>query len=417
MRRRGHIAIGVVLLLTLTTPLNAAAPKAGAKCTKKNATVKSSGKLFTCIQSGKKLIWNKGVAIPKPTPTPSPSPSKPTAIGDPIGAVGSTPTPTPTPKPTAIPVVINEVAKQAFEIIQSAKQQNSNLILTYEVQNFIPKDVADAVRQNTENAVRLYSAFLDSSRQVIIHVYTEKDLPSMSERDMFKNRDDLNFFADWWSKDPATVNSAFGYPGSYLKEGCSAGSQAKCAGKAGHAGVAYPSRATSKSLDTFNLSVVPHEFFHVIQDFYRYKGEPAYFVTEESKDFSMPSLFREGGATFMQMTASHDDINQSEAVFKFAKDWMMKEHSRDLAAVVTTEDLVALLVKLENGDRSPRSYALGAAFHEWLLVNHGLDKFIALTKSHVIGKSFKDLFAGNYGMSLVDAYGKAAPHILARIRG
>ena len=417
MRRRGHIAIGVVLLLTLTTPLNAAAPKAGAKCTKKNATVKSSGKLFTCIQSGKKLIWNKGVAIPKPTPTPSPSPSKPTAIGDPIGAVGSTPTPTPTPKPTAIPVVINEVAKQAFEIIQSAKQQNSNLILTYEVQNFIPKDVADAVRQNTENAVRLYSAFLDSSRQVIIHVYTEKDLPSMSERDMFKNRDDLNFFADWWSKDPATVNSAFGYPGSYLKEGCSAGSQAKCAGKAGHAGVAYPSRATSKSLDTFNLSVVPHEFFHVIQDFYRYKGEPAYFVTEESKDFSMPSLFREGGATFMQKTASHDDINQSEAVFKFAKDWMMKEHSRDLAAVVTTEDLVALLVKLENGDRSPRSYALGAAFHEWLLVNHGLDKFIALTKSHVIGKSFKDLFAGNYGMSLVDAYGKAAPHILARIRG
>ena len=417
MRRGGHIAIGVVLLLTLTTPLNAAAPKAGAKCTKKNLTATSSGKLFTCIQSGKKLVWNKGVAISKPTPTPSPSPSKPTAIGDPIGAVGSTPTPTPTPKPTAIPVVINEVAKQAFEIIQSAKQQNSNLILTYEVQNFVPKDVADAVRQNTENAVRLYSAFLDSSRQVIIHVYTEKDLPSMSERDMFKNRDDLNFFADWWSKDPATVNSAFGYPGSYLKEGCSAGSQAKCAGKAGHAGVAYPSRATSKSLDTFNLSVVPHEFFHVIQDFYRYKGEPAYFVTEESKDFSMPSLFREGGATFMQMTASHDDINQSEAVFKFAKDWMMKEHSRDLAAVVTTEDLVALLVKLENGDRSPRSYALGAAFHEWLLVNHGLDKFIALTKSHVIGKSFKDLFAGNYGMSLVDAYGKAAPHILARIRG
>ena len=415
MRRRGQIAIGVVLLLTLATPLNAAAPKAGAKCTKKNSTATSSGKLFTCIQSGKKLIWNKGVAIPKPTPTPSPSPSKPTAIGDPIGAVGSTSTPTPTP--TAIPVVINEVAKQAFEIIQSAKQQNSNLILTYEVQNFVPKDVADAVRQNTENAVRLYSAFLDSSRQVIIHVYTEKDLPSMSERDMFKNRDDLNFFADWWSKDPATVNSAFGYPGSYLKEGCSAGSQAKCAGKAGHAGVAYPSRATSKSLDTFNLSVVPHEFFHVIQDFYRYKGEPAYFVTEESKDFSMPSLFREGGATFMQMTASHDDINQSEAVFKFAKDWMMKEHSRDLAAVVTTEDLVALLVKLENGDRSPRSYALGAAFHEWLLVNHGLDKFIALTKSHVIGKSFKDLFAGNYGMSLVDAYGKAAPHILARIRG
>lgn len=415
MRRGGYVALTVALVMTLTSPLYAAAPKAGAKCAKKSVTATSGGKLFTCIQSGKKLTWNKGVAIPKPTPTPSPSPSKPTAIGDPIGAVGSTPTPTPTP--TVIPVVIDAVAKQAFEIIQSAKRENSNLILTYEVQKFVPKDVADAVRQNTENAVRLYSAFLDSSRQVIIHVYTEKDLPSMSERDMFKNRSDLQFFTDWWGKDLSAVNSAFGYPGSFLKEGCFAGGQASCAGKAGHAGVAYPSRATSKTLDAFNLSVVPHEFFHVVQDFYRYKGEPAYFVTEESKDFSMPSLFREGGATFMQMVASHDELNQSEAVFKIAKEWMLKEYSGEIKALVTPEDLVTLLVKLENGDRSPRSYALGAAFHEWLLVNHGLDKFIALTKSHVIGKSFKGLFAETYGMSLVDAYGKAAPHILARIRG
>lgn len=415
MRRGGYVALTVALVMTLTSPLYAAAPKAGAKCTKKSATTTSGGKLFTCIQSGKKLIWNKGVAIKKPIPVASPTPSKPTAIGDPIGAVGSTPTPTPTP--TVIPVVINAVAKQAFEIIQSAKRENSNLILTYEVQKFVPKDVADAVRQNTENAVRLYSAFLDSSRQVIIHVYTEKDLPSMSERDMFKNRSDLQFFTDWWGKDLSAVNSAFGYPGSFLKEGCSAGGQASCAGKAGHAGVAYPSRATSKTLDAFNLSVVPHEFYHVVQDFYRYKGEPAYFVTEESKDFSMPSLFREGGATFMQMVASHDEINQSEAVFKIAKEWMLKEYSGEITTLVTPEDLATLLVKLENGDRSPRSYALGAAFHEWLLVNHGLDKFIALTKSHVIGKSFKVLFAETYGMSLVEAYGKAAPHILVRIRG
>ncbi len=415
MRRGGQVCIGVILLLILAAPVNAAAPKAGAKCTKKNSTATSSGKLFTCIQSGKKLVWNKGVLLPKPTPTPSPSSSKPTAIADPIGSVGSTTTPTPTP--TVAPVFINTVAKQAFEMIQTAKQQNSNLILTYEVQNFVPKDVADRVRQNTENAVRLYSTFLDSSRQVIIHVYTEKDLPSMSDRDIFKNRDDLKFFADWWSKDPATVNSAFGYPGSFLKEGCSAGGQAQCAGKAGHAGVAYPSRASSKTLDTFNLSVVPHEFFHVIQDFYRYKGEPAYFVTEESKDFSMPSLFREGGATFMQMAASHNEIEQSEAVFKFAKDWMLKEYSREITAVETAEDLVALLVNLESGDRSPRSYALGAAFHEWLLVNHGLNKFVLLTKNHVIGKSFKDLFSETYGITLIEAYRKASPHILARIRG
>ena len=391
--------------MTLTSPLYAAAPKAGAKCTKKSATATSGGKLFTCIQSGKKLVWNKGVAIKKPTPVATLTPT-------------ATPTTTPAimPTPTATPLIINPLAKQAFEIIQSAKRDNANLILTYEIQNFAPSDVVETVRRKTESAVRIYSVFLESTRQVIIHIYTEKDLSNMSGRDMFKNRSDLQFFTDWWGKDLSVVNSAFGYPGSYLKEGCSAGGQASCAGKAGHAGVAYPSRATSKTLDTFNLSVVPHEFFHVIQDFYRYKGEPAYFVTEESKDFSMPSLFREGGATFMQMVASHDEINQSEAVFKVAKEWMLKEYSRDITALVTPEDLVTLLVKLENGDRSSRSYAIGAAFHEWLVVNHGLNKFIALTKNHVIGKSFKDLFAETYGMTLIDAYRNAAPHVLGRIR-
>ena len=99
MRKWGALAIGGVLLITLATPVNAAAPKAGAPCSKKNSTATSAGKKYTCILSGKKLVWNKGVAIPKPTP----SPTKPTAIGDPIGAVGSTPMPTPTVTPTPTP--------------------------------------------------------------------------------------------------------------------------------------------------------------------------------------------------------------------------------------------------------------------------------------------------------------------------
>ena len=88
MRKWGALAIGGVLLISLATPVNAAAPKAGAACTKKNATATSAGKLYTCILSGKKLVWNKGVATPKATPTPTPS-------------APATPTQSPTPKPSA----------------------------------------------------------------------------------------------------------------------------------------------------------------------------------------------------------------------------------------------------------------------------------------------------------------------------
>ena len=49
--------------LGLTSPANAAAPKAGAPCTKAGATEIAGGKKFTCTKSGKKLKWNNGVAV------------------------------------------------------------------------------------------------------------------------------------------------------------------------------------------------------------------------------------------------------------------------------------------------------------------------------------------------------------------
>jgi hypothetical protein len=64
-----------------------AAIKTGSACTTKGQIKTSQGKKFTCIKSGKKLVWNKGVATtstPTPTPTPTPAPTsttKPTNSG------------------------------------------------------------------------------------------------------------------------------------------------------------------------------------------------------------------------------------------------------------------------------------------------------------------------------------------------
>ncbi len=101
MRHKGHLFIAITLLMTLAAPVQAATPKAGAKCTKVGATATANGKKFTCVKSGSKLVWNKGAAIKKPTrvatPTPTPSPS-PTP--EPTRTPTVTPTPTPTPTPT-----------------------------------------------------------------------------------------------------------------------------------------------------------------------------------------------------------------------------------------------------------------------------------------------------------------------------
>ena len=409
MRFKGRFTKGLLVALILTlipiTAFSAQKITPGSTCKVYKQKITNQNKVYTCIKSGNKLVWNKGIPVKKPTPTPTPTPTP-----------APRPTPTPTPTQSVKPVIVNEIAKKAFELIQSAKGQNTNLALTYQVGKSIPNDLAEVVKRNVESASRIYSLFLDSSRPVIIHVYSEKDLPSMVDRSIFHNRQDLQFFADWWAKDPSTLNSSFGYPGSFLKDDCSLSIPNQCIFRSGHAGVAYPSRATAKTLDLFNLAVAPHELFHVIQDFYRYKGEPAYYVTEEVKDISMPSIFREGGATFMEMAGSYEDFEQSESVFKVAKKWMMSEYSKEINALSTPEDVSSLMVKLEKGDRSPRSYALGAVFHEWLLTTHGLDKFVSLTKSHSIEKQFTQVFSEIYGMTLVEAYTKAAPHILVRIK-
>ena len=93
-------ALGALLALALfAVPLNAiAAVKAGAACSKLGATSTSAGKKYTCVKSGKKLVWKSGVAIAAPKPTASPSPT-----ATPTPTVTSTPTPTVEPKKLSYP--------------------------------------------------------------------------------------------------------------------------------------------------------------------------------------------------------------------------------------------------------------------------------------------------------------------------
>jgi polyhydroxybutyrate depolymerase len=66
------------LLVALLSPCSGAIGaeiRSGNSCTKLNATTQSNGLRFTCVKSGKKLIWSKGVKISsKATPSVIPEP-------------------------------------------------------------------------------------------------------------------------------------------------------------------------------------------------------------------------------------------------------------------------------------------------------------------------------------------------------
>ena len=70
MRKYLLAVITFSLLIPTGISSSSAAVKAGGTCSKLNSTTTASGKKFTCIKSGKRLIWNKGVLVSSKPTTP-----------------------------------------------------------------------------------------------------------------------------------------------------------------------------------------------------------------------------------------------------------------------------------------------------------------------------------------------------------
>jgi hypothetical protein len=62
---RKVLAVLIAVSLLGIAPADAATVKAGTKCGKHKATTTVKGIRYTCIKSGNKLVWNKGVPVKK----------------------------------------------------------------------------------------------------------------------------------------------------------------------------------------------------------------------------------------------------------------------------------------------------------------------------------------------------------------
>lgn len=98
MKKQWGFVAAMISFLMIAEPLNAAGVKAGAKCTKVGVTSTVGSKKFTCIKSGKKLVWSKGVTNKAPVMLAIDSVSKP---------LEPSPVPTPISTPMAKPTPIN----------------------------------------------------------------------------------------------------------------------------------------------------------------------------------------------------------------------------------------------------------------------------------------------------------------------
>ena len=141
---RRLISTALISLFTLASSqlaFSASSVLAGAVCKTFNQTKVYQNKKFTCLKSGKKLVWSRGVALPEPivNPTPTPTPT-------PVNTSTSTPEPFSTEHP---------IGKYGLDVINV--QQGGKLL-----DNFI-KDA---------RYLRYYAVSGDG-RYAVFNVYTE----------------------------------------------------------------------------------------------------------------------------------------------------------------------------------------------------------------------------------------------------
>jgi hypothetical protein len=119
MKKQISVIALTALASTLFTVNAFSAIKPGTACKKVAAKSTFNGRIYTCIKSGKKLVWDKGVRITTPSASPSivasPAPSK-TQL-----------TPSNTPVPTSTPTQLVGPAEQllSYENMKRAMQQKS----------------------------------------------------------------------------------------------------------------------------------------------------------------------------------------------------------------------------------------------------------------------------------------------------
>jgi len=123
MRIKHTLLVAIVAGSLVITNSAYGAVKQGSSCKKAGTTSTVNGLKYTCIKSGKKLVWSKGVKVSLPTPPSTPTPT-PTASVTP----SATPTPTPTAEPIVPPTSFEDLYEKRKGISLAAWQKSSEII-------------------------------------------------------------------------------------------------------------------------------------------------------------------------------------------------------------------------------------------------------------------------------------------------
>ena len=364
-------------------PLNAsAAVKAGATCSKLGATSTYAGKKYTCIKSGKRLVWDKGVAIPKPVPTVSPTPTA-------TVAPSSTPTPAPilTKTPTGFGDLVDSFKGVYISVWNSSDAKIKRSLPVDVKQNILfgpnTKSPSSEISKMFSRATQFFSGYAQPTSFDAIY-YVFDDIPWASQK----------------------LLELYGNPDQAQAPSRNCQSRQRCNGASANVpktniGQANFAVLDGGHLDPYHLQggIEIHEYTHMVQ-FMQFQGKPTY---QQQGGFALlPNWFVEGHAHLAGNVGAALTLDDYKS---FRNQWL-NARAEGLVGY-SPESIEGFYEKLSPGksDSSVQSnvYSIGYFTVEAMASIKGVDSPIALIKLVSDGATWDDAFLKVYGISWKEA--------------
>ena len=300
---------------------------------------------------------------------------------------------------------------KAYKEIRNAANNGSsdNLVLSYDITVSFPKDLRKLYVNQVEYASKLYASFFPDKEVINIYLYTEKDARIIASHPILSR--DSESFQDWfkrWARGDSREHN-LGLAASY-SEGVN--------GWQGHAGLIVFSGSSIKSLRKYAIQVMPHEYFHVVQDYYLNKERGFSWPSYDEYAKYSPPTFREGSANTISFALASKTQSEYLNLYRnFMAEKLNQKEVKFFKEMKSVESVVRALTIMENNnnreDVHEASYAIGQLMYEWVIAEYGLNGYRRIVENQIRVEDFSENIKISLGLSTKELYRKVAPHIMA----